>query len=152
MLPWRDQPAFFETLQQLGESLVVPHGTAQTFLLVEEDTMQDKAGQLFFHRCALCNNMVPVEAMASLILQQVGLSRGGLETRNAINALNKGSIHAGPLEVPTAAWQSAPLSLLRRDGRASIKASLKGAGVPGAISKGPLSFLSVPLGSGNICV
>ena len=54
MLPWRDQPAFFETLQQLGESLVVPHGTAQTFLLVEEDTMQDKAGQLFFRRCALC--------------------------------------------------------------------------------------------------
>lgn len=92
--------------------------------------MQDKAGQLFFHRCALCNNMVPVEAMASLILQQVGLSRGGLETRNAINALNKGSIHAGPLEVPTAAWQPAPLSLLRTDGRASIKASLKGAGVP----------------------
>ena len=130
MLPWRDQPAFFETLQQLGESLVVPHGTAQTFLLVEEDTMQDKAGQLFFHRCALCNNMVSVEAMASLILQQVGLSRGGLETRNAINALNKGSIHAGPLEVPTAAWQPAPLSLLRTDGRASIKASLKRAGVP----------------------
>ena len=105
MLPWRDQPAFFETLQQLGESLVVPHGTAQTFLLVEEDTMQDKAGQLFFHRCALCNNMVPVEAMASLILQQVGLSRGGLETQNAINALNKGSIHTGPLIPLADRWE-----------------------------------------------
>ena len=92
--------------------------------------MQDKAGQLFFHRCALCNEMVPFEAMASLILQQVGLSRGGLETQNAINALNKGSIHTGPLEVPTAAWQPAPLALLRTDGRAPIKASLKGAGVP----------------------
>ena len=131
MLPWRDQPAFFQTLQQLGESLVVRHGTAQTFLLVEEDTMQDKAGQLFFHRCALCDEMMPVEAMASLILQQVGLSRGGLETQNAIDALNQGAIHAGPLEVPTAAWQPAPLPLLQTDRRASIiKASLKAAGVP----------------------
>ena len=75
--------------------------------------------------------MVPVEAMASLILQQVGLSRGGLESQNAINALKKGSIHAGPLEVPTAAWQPAPLYLLQTDRRASIiKASFEGRWCP----------------------